>query len=228
MRFKKATIRYFKRFANLTVQGIPETARLIMLAGPNGSGKSSFFDALRTWHGLNSGKNPSWQEDYHLKAGSTNSNWDNNVSLEFHDSQSGQNKKTLYIRSAYRNDPDFRISSLQQQGDPLDLVLVGRMIDNDASVGRNYQRLVSQGLDDLYGRQSGETTFDEYRERSIGTIRDPLNRILPELQLDDLGNPLEDGTFRWRTGHFVSQRGIAEGSCIRTFLEAKKLPLISS
>ena len=31
MRFKSATITDFKRFTNLTVQGIPETARLIML-----------------------------------------------------------------------------------------------------------------------------------------------------------------------------------------------------
>ena len=50
MRIKSVTIKDFKRFTDLTVQGIPETVRLIMLAGPNGSGKSSFFDALHTWH----------------------------------------------------------------------------------------------------------------------------------------------------------------------------------
>ena len=48
MRFKSAVIKDFKRFTDLTLQGIPETARLTMLAGPNGSGKSSFFDALLT------------------------------------------------------------------------------------------------------------------------------------------------------------------------------------
>ena len=69
MRIKSVTIKDFKRFTDLTVQGIPETARLIMLAGPNGSGKSSFFDALHTWHRWTSQKSPSWEADYHAKAG---------------------------------------------------------------------------------------------------------------------------------------------------------------
>ena len=43
MKFKRATIKDFKRFTHLTIQGISETARLIMLAGPNGCGKSSFL-----------------------------------------------------------------------------------------------------------------------------------------------------------------------------------------
>ncbi len=69
MRFKSAVIKDFKRFTDLTLQGIPETARLIMLAGPNGSGKSSFFDALLTWHGWTSRKHRAWEVDYHVKAG---------------------------------------------------------------------------------------------------------------------------------------------------------------
>ena len=50
MKLKSVNIKDFKRFTNLTVQGIPETARLIILAGPNGCEKSSFFDALYTWY----------------------------------------------------------------------------------------------------------------------------------------------------------------------------------
>jgi hypothetical protein len=37
----------FKRFTDLTIDGLSPAARLIVLAGPNGSGKSSFFDALK-------------------------------------------------------------------------------------------------------------------------------------------------------------------------------------
>ena len=116
MRFKKVTIKDFKRFTDLTVQGIPQTTRLIMLAGPNGSGKSSFFDALRTWHGWTSRKGRSWESDYHAKSGSPNRNqWTNDVVVEFHDSVPEQSKKVLHMRSAYRNDPEFQITGLARQ-----------------------------------------------------------------------------------------------------------------
>ena len=49
MRLKSVTGKGFRRFTDITVQGIPESARLIMLAGPHGSGKSSFLDALHIW-----------------------------------------------------------------------------------------------------------------------------------------------------------------------------------
>ena len=49
MKFKRTTIKDFRRFTDLTVRDISETARLIMLAEPNGCGKSSFFDALSLW-----------------------------------------------------------------------------------------------------------------------------------------------------------------------------------
>jgi predicted ATP-binding protein involved in virulence len=50
IRLKSIKATDFKRFSNLTVQKIPESAKLIMLAGPNGSGKSSLFDAMDIWY----------------------------------------------------------------------------------------------------------------------------------------------------------------------------------
>ena len=72
------------------------------------------------------------------------------------------------------------------------------MIDNDVTVSRNYQRLASQAVDDLF--RGGPTTFDEYLEATIGDIRKPLNRLFPKLQLDNLGDPLDNGTFRFTKG----------------------------
>ena len=113
MRFKSARIRDFRRFTDLTVEGIPETTRLIILAGPNGCGKSSFFDALYTWYKWDSGKDRSWDKDYHMKTGSAHRDrWNNDVELAFHDPVPDEHKKVLYVRSAYRNDPEFEVNQL--------------------------------------------------------------------------------------------------------------------
>ena len=117
MRFKGAVVKDFKRFTHLTVRGVPESARLIMLTGSNGSGKSSFFDALYTWHKWTAQKNPSWEPGCHVKAGRPNRDrWDNSVAtVEFHDSMPAGVKKAIYVRSAYRNDPQFHIKRLERQ-----------------------------------------------------------------------------------------------------------------
>ncbi len=145
-----------------------------------------------------------WDMDYHVKAGSpSRDHWTNDVVLEFHDSFPEERKKVFYVRSAYRNDPDLQIRELQRTGDPLDEVRVSRMIDNDAAVSRNYQGLASQGLEDLYERGEGSMTFDRYRTESIGDVREALGGLFPDLELNSLGNPLEEGTFRFTKG--VSQ-----------------------
>ena len=129
MKFKSIRIKDFKRFTHLTVQDIPETASLIVLAGPNGCGKSSFLDALNTWHKWTSRKNPSWETDYHVKAGSPlRDRWHNDVEVDFHNPVPDlTSKKTLFLRSAYRNDPEFQLQNLQRVGNPLDEVRVPRI-----------------------------------------------------------------------------------------------------
>ena len=46
MKIKRINLKDYKRFTELTITGIPEGARLVVLVGPNGSGKSSVFDAF--------------------------------------------------------------------------------------------------------------------------------------------------------------------------------------
>ena len=201
MRLKSARIKDFRRFSELTIQNIPESARLIILAGPNGCGKSSFFDALHTWHNWTSNKSPWWDEDYHCKVGSpVRKRLRDDVKLEFHHSLPSNQWKVLYVRSAYRNDPEFQIGQLQRTGDPLAEVRVQRLIDNDAAVSRNYQRLASKGLEDLYERGRASTTFEIYRKESIGEIRQAMLKLFSGLELNSLGNPLTDGTFRFTKG----------------------------
>ncbi len=46
MKIKSLQLINFKRFTDLTIQDIPETARLVLLIGSNGSGKSCVFDGF--------------------------------------------------------------------------------------------------------------------------------------------------------------------------------------
>lgn len=46
MRITKLELGNFKRFSDLTIEGIPSTSKLVLLIGANGSGKSSVFDAF--------------------------------------------------------------------------------------------------------------------------------------------------------------------------------------
>ena len=201
MQFKSATIKIFRRFTDLTVQEVPETAKLIILAGPNGCGKSCFFDALHTWYNWTTAKNRLWEMDYHGKAGSPHRDrWGNDVKVEFHEPLPQEKKKILYVRSAYRNDPEFQIQHLNRAGDPLSEHHVSRMIDNDAAVARNFRRLASQVFDDIFEPEDGSVTLDQFTEQLIGDIRTAFSKLFPNVELNSLGNPLEDGTFRFTKG----------------------------
>jgi chromosome segregation ATPase len=69
MKIASIQLRDFKRFTELAIQEIPESAQLVVMLGPNGSGKSSVFDAFNFWIGQSKTGNP-FQADYHVKASS--------------------------------------------------------------------------------------------------------------------------------------------------------------
>lgn len=46
MRIQSIHLQNFKRFTDLKIEGVPESAKLVLLIGANGSGKSSVFDAF--------------------------------------------------------------------------------------------------------------------------------------------------------------------------------------
>ena len=204
MKFKSAKIKAFRRFTDLTVQGIPETTRLIMLAGPNGCGKSSFFDALNVWHDGKSRGTINWFNDYFSKGLSfLKQDSETEFEINFYGSISNikrENRKVLYVRSAYRNDPDFQINELRRTQDILDEVRIQRMIDNDVAVSRNYERLVSQVFEDIFDGQNEATTIGQFRKKILGDIRKALLGLFPDLELDSLENPQNGGTFRFTKG----------------------------
>ena len=49
MKIEKIEIKNFKRFNDLTIEGI-KNAKLILVVGTNGSGKSSLLEAFNVWY----------------------------------------------------------------------------------------------------------------------------------------------------------------------------------
>lgn len=205
MKLHQVIVKDFKRFTDLTVQDIPNTCQLIVLAGPNGCGKSSFIDALYTWHRIKWRNLDFWDSTYHRKSKmSERDHWiDNEVQVQFHGVESldlKESKKALCFRSAYRNEPEFELNQLRKSGELLDQVRIQRMIDNDTAVSQNYQRLVSKAFSDAFENAPGNTTLKEFREETIGRIRDSFVRLFPDVKLNNLGDPLTNGTFRFTKG----------------------------
>ena len=74
------------------------------------------------------------------------------------------------------------------------------MIDNDGAVAKNFQRLASQAIEDVFDPEDDSVTLGEFKELVIGNIRTAFCKLFPDVDLNSLGNPLEDGTFRFTKG----------------------------
>lgn len=116
------------------------------------------------------------------------------------DAGSSLPRGSLYVRTAYRNEHEFATNSLKRQGSILENIRLNRLIEPDATVGLNYQRLAAQAMEDVFVKEAAGTTMGDYRERLIGEIRSPLQRLFPDLAFVGVGNPLDQGTFQFDKG----------------------------
>lgn len=199
MRLLNTSITRFRRFSNLTIQDIPASAKLVVMAGPNGSGKSSFFDALLLKYRMETGYGWNGDSRYYDRPQEDSVDLHARVLVKTDVGESFV-KGNLYVRSAYRNDHEFSTSSLSRQGPILDTLRLNRLIEPDATVSVNYQRLASQAMEDVFVNEAKATTIGAYRERLIGEIQEPLKRLFPDLTFVGVGNPLDQGTFQFDKG----------------------------
>jgi RecF/RecN/SMC N terminal domain len=209
MRLKSVSIKDFKRFTDLRIQALPESAKLIVLCGPNGTGKSSFFDALKVFQ-ASLGAVATYSHDvtyYYKSSGPLGQaqQYQSGVLPEFYEdlpTEDSARKKMFYLRTAFRNDPEFLLSGLPNVGSALDEKRPARTIENDTSVLNNYVRLIAASIESLFA-VTGEEGVSAYqlRESIIGEVRNALRGIYPELTLTGLGRPLAEGsTFYFTKG----------------------------
>jgi predicted ATPase len=209
MRIKSIHIKNFKRFTDLTLQNIPQSAKLVVLVGPNGCGKTSVFEAFNQWYRLNGWGwtgDPLYIEKRDLSEGTEiNRSYDfyQNIKIDFYDLDQTTNQNLIhgkfYFRSAYRNDPDFTVSKFSRMNNPSDESLENLM-KTDTKVSEDYQRLISKTMAGVYSLDNDEMSVKELRESIIGKLQKSINSIFPDLHLLNIGNPLGDGSFYFKKG----------------------------
>ena len=152
MKIKSIELKKFKRFTHLIVEDIPDTVKLVVLVGPNGSGKTSFLESFNHYYKYSGYRNVG---DYRYickegnDGGTIVNQWHsiapNLVKISFYDTPPDI-KGHFYFRSAYRNEPDFQIDSMQRQSDPTSSIRLTSLIQNDLTVSSNYQRLIASTI----------------------------------------------------------------------------------
>ena len=214
MKIKKIELNNFKRFTHLVVEDIPKTAKLVVLVGPNGSGKTSFMESINHYY-----KYAGYSKigDYRYLNKNSNkdyldrSQWLDRaskiVSIDFYDidlpkcfGDSSDIKGHFYFRSAYRNEPDFKIDSMHKQQDPTELIRLESLIQNDQTVSANYQRLIANTIAGVFDNKNDTKAVATLRDELIGKIKTALKRVFEDLELSSVGDPLQNGSFYFTKG----------------------------
>ena len=214
MKIKSVHVQNFKRFTELEIVNIPETAKLVMLIGSNGSGKTSLFEAFNFWILPVKPGTTKFQRDYHIKSEqlfkpdlTDGLAVHKTINLEFFDKKlrpyhdnNDQSKKAFYIRTAYRHEPTFRSSQLDALP-PLidDETHPNKMIDIEERVSDNYRRIVGNLVHDVFDDSQNPSTSD-LRDKTLGMIRQSTLNVFDDLVLTSVGHPLTNGTFLFEKG----------------------------
>ena len=212
MRIQNVRMTNYKRFTNLQIADIPESARLVVLIGPNGTGKSSVFDAfhLKSRSRLNNFRLEGDRGNYYYKEDDvsptphTTAEVSESIDVQFHsvDPNAVEWATTFHIRSPYRNEADFQLDNLAPVKSASELERFVRIIDQDQAVSDNYKRLAWKRQMDLDGDAPDETTFGKYRECFLGELQAIMTDLFadPTLQLQDFGGMRDAGVFRFSKG----------------------------
>lgn len=196
MRIKWIHASNARRFTELIIKDIPHTARLVVLVGQNGSGKSSIFDIFRLWQ--SSRVDPTFHTKDRADTSQTQIEFYTNPATNL--TNSSAKRKVFYLRTAYRNEAEFAISTFQRVGDALSERRPDRTIDNDATVSNNFQRMVSASVTGLFDESNSQETCEELRKNLLGRIHTSMSAVFTDLTMNGIIHPFEKGTFTFNKG----------------------------
>ena len=203
MKIKWIKLKGFRRFKNLTIEGLPEEARLVVMVGPNGSGKSSVFDALLRFR-YRSGRILRSEPDSYLIKFDLSEEVFEEPEVKFHKDPDTQDewKKSVHVRSAYRNDLVDSSNFLNQVHPLIEQLRFNRLAGNDQAVASNYDRILSPWVERISARKQNGETADEIEDDLYGELRDAIGELFsdPQLTLIGLGSPQDNRIFEFSKG----------------------------
>ena len=213
MRIREIKVSKFKRFTDLTINDLPETARLVVLVGPNGCGKSSLFDAMNSYAKLHYiGMSQSQEESEYFDKGFVSGtapisaqSMRARIFVKFHNDMQPSNWIEVFnMRSAYRHVQRIDAPNLLSRFDENSHTMhrVPRLISNDTEISANFQRLYSQAIKILFERKGKRDT--EIIDGLTSHVEHALRRVLPDLKLHSLESP------HGNTGSFYFAKGATE------------------
>jgi AAA15 family ATPase/GTPase len=199
VRIKEVKLTNFKRFSDFKIANIPESAKLVIIVGPNGSGKSSLFDAFWHWYRLKVNFGIHSDETYYKKDSNISFNWQDSVVIKMHNDDE-LIRGSFYIRTAYRNDPEFNVTEISNQIAPSQQIRISSLIQNDKTVSENYQRLIYETTAAVYNSANDTKLVRQLREELIGQIRISMKNVFGDLILNNISDPLQTGSFYFEKG----------------------------
>ena len=149
MRITSVHLKNYKRFTDLHISEIPQSARLVVMVGPNGSGKSSVFDAfllkshsqINNWSLTDARFGGYLVKDEELNGTFRNTQQvANNVTIKMNEGAPNWTK-AFSIRSPYRHEADFANTNLGPVKPAHESPRFQRIIDQDQAVSDNFNRL---------------------------------------------------------------------------------------
>ena len=207
MKIQSIHLKDFKRFTDLTIEGLPETAKLVVMIGPNGCGKSSVFDALHRYK-LSISIGMDETDPYYVKFDLPKKIF-KEPKVEFHTSDpitEEERRKCIHVRSTYRghlaNEVRIGVQFPPLTGEDR----FYRLIEDDQAFASNYARLMNQLMERSSASDQREKNVGDLQDEIFGELRDAIDRLFrdPELILDSLGNPADNKIFEFNKG--ISQK----------------------